>query len=221
MSRLELTAGDHVVELGAGTGIFTRELVRLGLRVTAVEPVPAMRSRLAGSVGADVRAGTAEETGLPAGVADAVVAATAWHWFDAPHALREVARLLRPGSGGLGLVWNSYDETVPWVAEFAEIADRRRPADTPSERSGVWRHFFDSLEGWSQLEAEHLPNPWSTSPAGVVDRMLSSSAIAALTDQEREQVQREVWTVLTDHRLVACTTMVLPYTTSIYWTHPT
>ena len=46
-----------LVELGAGTGIFTRQLVDLGRHVIAVEPVVTMRTKLAEAVPeAEVRA---------------------------------------------------------------------------------------------------------------------------------------------------------------------
>lgn len=45
------TAGDPVVELGAGTGILTAELIAQGVDVMAVEPVEAMRQALIQVVG--------------------------------------------------------------------------------------------------------------------------------------------------------------------------
>lgn len=221
LTELDLDAGKHVVEFGAGTGIFTRQLVAHGLRVTAVEPVAAMREKLAALAEVAVSPGTAEASELADGVADAVIAATAWHWFDAERALREVTRLLHAGEGGLGLVWNQYDETVPWVAEFVPIASRRRAADQPSERSGEWRAFFDRLPGWTALESAEFTNPWTTSPDGVVSRLMSSSAIAARPEPDRARARDEALKVLERHGLADEQTIVLPYRTYVYWTRPT
>lgn len=118
----------HVVDLGAGTGELTEALLRRpGTSVTAVEPDGAMLDELRSRLPA-VRAlaGSAEAVPLPDACADAVVVGTAWHWFDAPRALTEIARVLRPG-GALGVLWNGDDADVDWVAGFHAAAQRGRP----------------------------------------------------------------------------------------------
>ena len=45
--KLGLAPGKAVLDLGAGTGKFTRMLLQTGAAVTAVEPVDAMRAKLA------------------------------------------------------------------------------------------------------------------------------------------------------------------------------
>jgi len=92
-----------IVELGAGTGILTGQLMARGHDVIAVEPNAQMREVC---VASQIVAGTAEDTGLPEGIADAVVAAQAFHWFDPVAAARECRRLLAE-QGSAWLIWNN------------------------------------------------------------------------------------------------------------------
>src|SRR5580692_5123528 len=71
------------VDLAAGTGLFTRALLRRVPRVVAVEPDQRMREVLARRTpGLDVRAGRGEELPLPDASVDALFVSTAWHWLD-------------------------------------------------------------------------------------------------------------------------------------------
>ncbi|GAB2581560.1 hypothetical protein GCM10027168_12860 [Streptomyces capparidis] len=111
----------RVVDLGAGTGKLTRALRAPGREVVAVEPSPGMReqfSRVLPDV--PVLAGAGESVPLPDSSVDALVCAQAWHWVDPERAIPEAARVLRPG-GRLGLVWNTRDVSVPWVAELDRV----------------------------------------------------------------------------------------------------
>ena len=106
------------VDLAAGTGLFTRELLGRAARVVAVEPDPRMREVLARrSPEVDVREGRGEAMPLPDASADAVFVSTAWHWLDPARAVPEIARVLRPG-GRLGVIWTSRDRAEDWVAEL-------------------------------------------------------------------------------------------------------
>ncbi len=215
---LPLHGGRTVVDLGAGTGKFTRLLALTGAEVIAVEPVAEMRERLAELLpGVAVTAGTAEDTGLADGCADAVVAAQSWHWFSAGRALAEVERLLRPG-GALGLVWNTYDTTVPWVRDFQDIYFRCAPRDLPSPLDDGWRKAFTGRAGWSQLEERHWPNPHSTTVDDVVERMMSSSHIVVLGADEQEQVRAQAVELLERQGATSGEQRLeMPYTTDVYW----
>ena len=109
-----------VVDIGAGTGKLTTQVVLLGHAVTAIDPDSAMLSALSVSVpGVPTLVGTAESIPLADGVADAATFGQSWHWVDPAAASAEVARVLRPG-GVLGLIWNLRDESVDWVAALGE-----------------------------------------------------------------------------------------------------
>jgi SAM-dependent methyltransferase len=99
-----LTAAD----VGAGSGISARTLAERGVSVYAVEPNRAMREAAEPHLRVSWRDGTAEHTGLADGAVDLLLAAQAFHWFQADEALAEFHRVLRPG-GRLALMWNSRD----------------------------------------------------------------------------------------------------------------
>jgi SAM-dependent methyltransferase len=130
-----------VVEFGAGTGIFTRQLLAAGAHVHAVEPsAPMLEILLARSRGVLERGSTVqghcasyESTGLRDGCADLVVAAQAWHWFDPAAAQAEALRLLMP-RGALALIWNYLDTADPTVHRLTRImraGDVYRPGWKP------------------------------------------------------------------------------------------
>ncbi len=176
-----------IVELGAGSGIFTRQLVDEGLEVVALEPVVAMRTALAANVPeADVRVGTAEHIPIHDNSVDTVVAAQSFHWFDHGPALDEIQRILRP-DGHLVTVWNVRDESVPWVAEFGSIIEEHA-GDTPRHRSMRWRQAIRADERFAPIDEWRIPNPMLTTVDGVVDRALSTSFIASLPDDVMNEV---------------------------------
>jgi SAM-dependent methyltransferase len=124
---------EAVLDLAAGTGAVTRGLVGRAARVIAVEPDERMRKVLtAGCPQAEVLAGRGEDIPLPDASVDAVVISAAWHWLDPDRAVPEITRVLRVG-GVLGVMWNSRDARVPWVAEFNRLAREAREADRPPD----------------------------------------------------------------------------------------
>lgn len=98
-----------VADVGAGTGKLTDDLAHLGLRGFAVEPNDAMRAEgvklFDGRDSFTWSKGTAEVTGLPDNSVDWVLMGSSFHWADAPVALREFQRILRPG-GFFTAIWN-------------------------------------------------------------------------------------------------------------------
>ena len=131
----------RVADIGAGTGILSRLLRRLGHDVIAIEPDDRMRARLAqGSPGVAAVAGTAEEIPLLDRSVDAVVAGQAYHWFDTARAHPEIARVLRP-NGVFAALRNDADVQVPWTVRLVEVIDGPDATMRARRRSEFGRLF--------------------------------------------------------------------------------
>jgi SAM-dependent methyltransferase len=178
-------AGDEardVVDLGAGTGKLTRALVELGHRVTAIEPLPEMLELIpAAAPGAFAILGNAEIIPLPDAHADVVTCAQSFHWFDHPVALREIARVLRPG-GRLALVWNTRDEGDPWVARLSAAIGSESIGENDVEEPIAASDLYGPVERatfrFEQLLGREL----------LLDLVLSRSYCAKLSAVERTPV---------------------------------
>jgi SAM-dependent methyltransferase len=100
--------GVTAVEAGAGTGKATRLFAARGLRITAVEPDPAMAGILAASctgypgVSVVVRGFEGYRPAEPCGL---LFSAQAWHWIDPAVRWGHAAAVLA-AAGSLALFWN-------------------------------------------------------------------------------------------------------------------
>lgn len=193
---LEIAPGRRVVDLAAGTGKLTQVLVSEGTDVVAVEPLDRMRAALEETVpGVRALAGTAEQIPLPDAAADAVFVAQAFHWFDAPRALDEIARVLVPG-GAVGLLSNVRDDRVAWVAELTRalggagdvLRGSRDLADEPS------RH-----PRFAGVERREFPNPERFDRARLVEWARSTSSIATLAPAERDAALDRIGRLADEH----------------------
>ena len=194
---LEAAPGRRVIDLAAGTGKLTRVLAGLGYDVSAVEPLTGMREQLEAAVpGIPVLEGTAEAIPAADASADAVLVAQAFHWFDAPAALDEIARVLRPG-GVLGMLWNLRDDSVDWMQPLNRVL--RRPGDLVSMSRDLAREEAGSHSQFSGIERREFPNPLPYTPELLVTWARSTSRIAVLPEEEREQVAGDILELTRTH----------------------
>jgi SAM-dependent methyltransferase len=189
VEKLGLGPGTTVVDVGAGTGKLTRQLVATGARVIAVEPLEEMRDQLLAAVeGVEVLAGSAEALPLPDLAADGITVASAFHWFDVDLALPELHRVLKPGCG-LAVVGNGRELTQPLQAAVQRII-------------GSYLPDLDELRGWLPvIEASPLFGPLEGADctfeqhfdaAGLAERIGTISYVARLPDEERAEVLARV-----------------------------
>jgi SAM-dependent methyltransferase len=183
-----------VADLGAGTGKLSAAVVGEGHRVVAVEPLAEMRAVLEERVPqADVRAGTAEHTGLSDDSVDAVVAGAAFHWFDRSWAFPEIARILR-APGALGLLGNGFDSSQAWIGELRQILGGSRLG-----RAGHWPGKEELLEQFAAVDEREFPHEESVDRERLFDLALSRSSVAMLTPDEREAILSRISSLWQQH----------------------
>lgn len=156
------------VDVGAGTGIWTRMVNSVGVKsVTAVEPNDDMRSSgILDSVDTNIRwvKGNAEDTGLQQSSCDWLTMASSFHWANFGVAAKEFHRVLRQG-GRFTALWNPrLIEVNPLLVEIEAHLDTLRPniKRVSSGRSGITETLTDQL--WSSpwfddvvyLEGRHV-----------------------------------------------------------------
>ena len=121
VETLKMSNARCVVDVAAGTGLFTREIAAFCSTLIAVEPSEGMRVEFdRQELGVPVLDGMAESLPFDTHSVDVVTVAQAFHWFDPEKALAEFSRVLVAG-GGLGLVWNERDESIGWVDELSHV----------------------------------------------------------------------------------------------------
>jgi SAM-dependent methyltransferase len=216
VDELGIGPASTVVDLAAGTGKLTRLLVPTGAKIIAVEPVEAMRTKLRDVVpGIEVRAGAAEALPLADGSADCVTVAQAFHWFRPAEALAEIGRVLRPG-GGLALLWNARDASVPWVARINQ-AIRWNRGQIPQYDDGAedWAALVAGATVFTPLQFTSFRHDQEMDLPLLLDRVSSTSYIAALPDDDRARVLDEVRDVVAEAKLAD--RFALPHRTDLYW----
>ncbi|HEV2685730.1 MAG TPA: class I SAM-dependent methyltransferase [Actinomycetota bacterium] len=206
------------VDVAAGTGKLTRELVARGLDVIAVEPVQGMRRTFASVLpGVPILAGTAESLPFDDHSIGGITAAQAAHWFDAARAVQEFHRVLKPG-GRIALLWNARDESFDWVRRVTEIIDPyERMHGTPRYKHGAWRPPFDESPLIKPVGQRRFAYAQPMTMQGFLDRFNSCSFIAVLDDSAKAEVIGKLRDLVRTHPdLAGRERFEQPYVTEVY-----
>ena len=161
-------------DIGAGTGISTRQLAARGVRVIAVEPNAEMRAAAEPHPRVTWQDGVGEATGLPDACVDLVLSAQAFHWFRQDEAVAELRRILRP-RGRLALVWNSRDRGDPLTLDYVDALHRAHGEHAVERRA--FGPAVVGAGGFTDPERAEFPHAQSLDRAGLHGRALSASYI--------------------------------------------
>lgn len=203
-------AGARVLDLAAGTGKLTSALVERGFEVVAVEPSSPMLAELRAALPTvETHIGTAEAIPLPDNSVAAVVCGQAWHWFSESMAALEIARVLEP-DGVIGVLWNTKDDSVDWVAQYDAIL---HDGDTlPTARGNPqFGALFGTVEHKDFLWVDHIPS------SALRPLAASRSYLLTLPAAQREALLKQVDFLVESHPdLTGRHTIELPYVTNAY-----
>jgi SAM-dependent methyltransferase len=190
LEMLELSAGDPVLELGAGTGQLSQALVESGLELTAVEPLEQTRELLAQAIGPErVLAGVAEAIPLADGSVRAVLAADSFHWFDETRAIPEIKRVLGP-DGGVAILRTVPVLAAAWSDELGKLMEARRPEHPAFSPRGPAAALEDDLN-FGPVEQRTVTSRRTIDRTRVLAYLASMSWVAQLSDRDAFLLETE------------------------------
>jgi SAM-dependent methyltransferase len=197
--------GGRVVDVGAGTGTLTAELLRRGALVSSADPsepfVEAARQRFPG---VDAHVASAEALPFADGEFDAALAQLVVNFMSDPVAgVREMARVTKAGGIVAACVWDIDGDRAPlspvWVAaNKLGFGGERGNDNAAGTSSGQLRDVFEKAglagveEGEVSIDIDHAtfaewwePFTHGVGPVGAFVQGLDEEQRAALVDELR------------------------------------
>lgn len=187
----------RIADIGAGTGIFSKQLAGNGATVFAVEPNEDMRKAaeiyLKDTPNALCIDGSAENTPLPDHSVDFVSAAQAFHWFDKPLFRKECKRILIP-DGKIVLIWNVEVFGSDFFRDYGNILKRFVTSDiSDTENENPYDIFFKQAEAFlTDFKRYEFDNTLYLNEETFLYKSLSSSAAPKKEDPRYEFFLREL-----------------------------
>jgi ubiquinone/menaquinone biosynthesis C-methylase UbiE len=220
LAALEVGPESTVLDLAAGTGKLTRELMPSAGRVIAVEPSADMLRQLGEALpGVDAREGRADAMPLDDASVDAVFVAEAFHWFATPESVAEIARVLRP-AGGLALFWNLYDwGEEDWLADVRGVLGRHlAPAIAAADRNRPesWRSAFEG-SAFGAFERFEVAHEVRTDADGLIAHVGTWSHTRMLDEAARDEFLGELRDVVRRAH-PSPDDVALGFRTQVHWT---
>jgi ubiquinone/menaquinone biosynthesis C-methylase UbiE len=138
-------AGQKALDVGAGTGALTAELVRRGVEAAAADPSPSFVAALERRLPEiDVQAATAEELPWPDESFDAALAQLVLTFMtDAPAGVAEMRRVVRPGGVVAACMWDRQGMDMLAAVHRTQLA----VADTGTTEARTLYRSREEIEG--------------------------------------------------------------------------
>ncbi|XP_028394828.1 uncharacterized methyltransferase C25B8.09-like [Dendronephthya gigantea] len=192
-----------IVELGAGTGRFTRAVLEVlkkqsveNFKIIPTEPLTEMCEKFRKMMpDIEILQYTASDLhGLANNSADAILAGQSFHWFGMnPKAIDEIHRVLKP-KAKLGIIWVMADRSVPWINSIREILDpefEKVDLPHPANRSlePVRNHGGFGNEGKGDTA---FKVSMELDLDGVMETHKAYSVIVCASDQDRKRILQAI-----------------------------
>ncbi|MEO6333575.1 MAG: class I SAM-dependent methyltransferase [Pyrinomonadaceae bacterium] len=200
--QMGLTKKSVLADIGSGTGLSSRLFLENGNTVYGVEPNATMREAAEEYLKAFPNFishdGTAEKTNLDTASIDFVIAAQAFHWFDADKTRNEFRRILKPG-GYVALIWNERQlDSTEFLREyelilkkFANDYDKVRHENIDQEKLG---RFYGP-----DYKRARFSNQQVFDLEGLCGRVLSSSYMPSEDDPAFPALEKELHELFAKH----------------------
>ncbi|GFR58858.1 methyltransferase [Elysia marginata] len=213
----------QVLELGAGTGKLTQQLVKelpTSTKYLALDPsrnfLDALKQK---SLGVETVEGSADCIPLPDNSVQAVVCAQSFHWFSDLDSLKSIHRVLAPG-GVLVLVWNKKNFDDGWRKKILEQrfeVMQKFGAPRGVYETGKWKINIDQSPLFSLSKCYDLAGVEPIiSLENIISNVTTISAYNALPSQERETYIEKLRNLLMNWPGVDPNEMKIPHTTNLY-----
>jgi SAM-dependent methyltransferase len=169
-----LKPGMTVLELGCGTGYFTRELARSGANVVAIDISPELLEIARTNCSApniQYQIQNAYSLSYPDAMFDSVVGSSVLHHLEIQEALRNIYRVLKPAGGIYFTEPNmlnpqiAVQKNVPWI--------KRRLGDSPDETAFFRWRLRRLLEesGYRDVRIAPFDFLHPRTPVALIDRL--------------------------------------------------
>jgi SAM-dependent methyltransferase len=202
-NKMFLQTDSVIADIGSGTGISAKIFLENGNEVFGVEPNEAMRKAsevfLQDFSNFHAVDGTAENTTLGNKSVDFIIAAQAFHWFDAEKTRTEFRRILRP-NGFVALIWNERQtdsneflrDYEKFLLEFGTDYKEVRHEQVTNEKISK---FFQA-----EFKEETFKNSQTFDFEGLKGRLLSSSYIPSEDHPRFSEMIKELSRLFTHHQ---------------------